>query len=354
MRLRSVACIAFVAGTCAACSEQGGSVDTLPTPTPALERSTEAMFGDAPSDQVVARVAEHVITTGEVAAYLQLFPVLTVQQAVDDLVDLHAVAASAPADALAAAEAARTDARRDALAYAWLHHVIWDDPALEQPPADEVRSWIEDAERSAPFGAPELLQVSHLLIQLPQTATDADVAEVTEQLSEARARLMDLGRPPAAFDLHEEAERLQDIVADRVPDEDDVRVETHFSFPRVPSGPARWSGVESVVQEFAEAAWPLQPQELSEPVRTSFGMHLILAEHRTPAHFVSEEQRVEMAEQFSLASIRAAAFSGAFGPTMQRTTVYANDENIGVLGMTAEERLAAEAESQSGRFRSGR
>lgn len=336
-----------------ACIDGGGAADRLPESAPDLARATAEVFGDRDPAETVATVGAATISVGDVAAYLRLFPTLTVEQAVEDLADLHAVEQAAPAAALEQAAPARTDARRDALTYGWLHHTVWDDPSLQEPPPDEVAAWRDDPERSAPFGSPELLRVSHLLVQLPEDASDADVAEVEAQLRESRQRLLALGRPPAAFDLIEERDRLREIVDDRLPDEEDVEVETHFAFPRVPSGPARWTGADAVVPEFSDAAWPLEPHELSQPVRTSFGLHLILAEERIDAYFVPDDQRARMAEEFALARVRSAAFNERFGPIMQRMTVYPNTENIGILSMSAEERLAAEAQSQSDRFDQG-
>lgn len=318
---------------------------------PALDEVTLRHFGPEVSpEQEVAIVGDHAITAGDVAATLELFPTLTVEQAVDDLIDLHALLAAAAPDALERVEPMREDARRDALAREWVARTLWVLPEVATAAPDEVRAWIEDVERSASFGTPELMRVSHLLVRMPEDAPEAEWERAVAALEEVRTRLLAIGRPPAAFDLEAEREALAALIGDRIADEEDVVVERHFAFPREPSGPQRWSGVVAVAPPFAEAAFALEPLELSPPVRTSFGAHLILAEERVAPYWVADERRAHMATEFARARPLSAAFNTELGEVMQRTPIYAFEENVGLLSMTAEERLQAEAASRGDRF----
>ncbi|TQE99370.1 MAG: hypothetical protein FKY71_09005 [Spiribacter salinus] len=94
--------------------------------------------------------------------------------------------------------------------------------------------------------------VRHILVQVPRDADDTEVAEAREAIESARARIKG-GEPFEA-------------VAEAVSDD---------------TGSARRGGDlgrvarDDLAPAFAEAAWSLDPQELSDPVRTDFGFHLI-------------------------------------------------------------------------------
>lgn len=81
-----------------------------------------------------------------------------------------------------------------------------------------------------------------------------------------------------------------------------------------PSGPAGgdlgFFTFEDMVPEFAEAAFALQPGEISEPVQTSFGWHVIKVEERRqvpPPAFEELAQQIarELAQEFATAEVEA-------------------------------------------------
>lgn len=107
-------------------------------------------------------------------------------------------------------------------------------------------------ERLASLEASGERTVRHILVQVPRDADDTEVAEAREAIESARARI-EGGEPFEA-------------VAEAVSDD---------------TGSARRGGDlgrvarDDLAPAFAEAAWSLDPQELSDPVRTDFGFHLI-------------------------------------------------------------------------------
>ncbi|MFT6629382.1 MAG: hypothetical protein ACJA1R_002658, partial [Flavobacteriales bacterium] len=135
--------------------------------------ATSEVFGELAVDaDVVATVAERNVTVGHVAAWLRLYPTLTVEQAVDDLVDLNAILATTDAEAFASTRVIANDARRLALAWRWMRGAIWDVDGLRVPDPTEVAAWAESDERSTLFGSPELRTVSQLLVKLPDEPSD--------------------------------------------------------------------------------------------------------------------------------------------------------------------------------------
>jgi parvulin-like peptidyl-prolyl isomerase len=65
-----------------------------------------------------------------------------------------------------------------------------------------------------------------------------------------------------------------------------------------------------MVAEFADAAFSLQPGQVSEPVKTQYGYHLIKVEERDPAHPLQQyalQQKQYEAYQKWLSDLKAAA-----------------------------------------------
>ncbi len=108
------------------------------------------------------------------------------------------------------------------------------------------------AERQAALEQSANRRVRHILIEVPDSADQAANAEARETLEAARQQIQD----GAAFaDL---AAELSDDPGSAAQGGDLGRIQR-----------------EDVVPAFAEAAWALAPGELSQPVRTAFGWHLI-------------------------------------------------------------------------------
>ena len=73
-------------------------------------------------------------------------------------------------------------------------------------------------------------------------------------------------------------------------------------------GDLGWFGRGQMVPSFEDAAFALQPGELSEPISSTFGYHIIQVEERDPARELSPEtlsQREAAASQQWLAEQRA-------------------------------------------------
>jgi len=115
---------------------------------------------------------------------------------------------------------------------------------------EEVQAAYED--RLSTLEASGERRVRHILAQVPSDASEAEVAEARERIEAARARIE--GGAPFA----EVAEAVSDDPGSARQGGDLGRV-------------AR----DDLAPAFAQAAWSLEPQELSKPVRTDFGFHLI-------------------------------------------------------------------------------
>ena len=116
----------------ASCASQTEDV-ALPAPQPELTDVTGRVFSGVSPERVVATVAGLEISAGHVAAYLEVFPTLTVEQAVDDLVDIFAASARATEADVEAAAVEIEHATRQAYVLEWLGRRYTRNPEFAEP-----------------------------------------------------------------------------------------------------------------------------------------------------------------------------------------------------------------------------
>jgi len=112
------------------------------------------------------------------------------------------------------------------------------------------------------------LKSSHVLIQLNETATDEQFEEARQQLLEARQKFLD-GEATMEELNQEYSSSVQG---------------------RSAGGDLPWFSAGVTVKPFEDVLYSLEENELSEPVRTQFGLHIIYLEERrerTPQRNVS-------------------------------------------------------------------
>lgn len=112
------------------------------------------------------------------------------------------------------------------------------------------------------------LKSSHVLIQLNETATDDQLEEARQQLLEARQKFLD-GEATMQELNQEYSSSVQG---------------------RSAGGDLPWFSAGVTVKPFEDVLYSLEENELSEPVRTQFGLHIIHLEERrerTPQRNVS-------------------------------------------------------------------
>ena len=150
---------------------------------------------------------------------------------------------------------------------------------------DDIAAGIkaDDEELRAVFEAepdryitPEKRETSHILVSVPSDAGEDEAAE-------ARERLMALKDRVAA------GESFEDLAKE------------HSDDPGSASAGGSLGFIERgmMVPEFEEAAFTLAPEELSEPVRSSFGWHLIkVVSVQESANATFEDVRDQVLEQY--------------------------------------------------------
>ena len=158
---------------------------------------------------------------------------------------------------------------------------------LEERPAD-VRALF--AERASEFDRPERVRVRHILISVAVDAPQGDADAALARLEAARARL--------------EAGESFETVAEDVSEDPGSALS---------GGDVGFFARGQMVPEFEEAAFAIEPGELSEPVRSPFGWHLIRGEEREDALLVPYEDAREQLARSLLAAEAAREAARARG-----------------------------------------
>lgn len=146
------------------------------------------------------------------------------------------------------------------------------------------------------FGEPEQRRASHILLELPSSA-DAKEREAAREKVLAQARELVLALRKGA-----------DFAAL-------ARQHSKDSGSAAQGGDLGFFGREAMVKSFADAAFALKTGEISEPVESEFGIHIIRVSELRPSKLKPYEQvRGEIATQFrkELAQKRFAELAESF------------------------------------------
>lgn len=343
-----LACLALCLAACAGRTSPDEALDPAVAEADRAKAVDELFGPGAAPDQVVARLGDEPITAADLAVYLRMFPTLTTEQAVEDLVDIRAAAhidATVP-------ESDIRDARIRARAMAWVRRHFWEDPAVSVPDPERVREFVTETRHVTTFGSPELAVVTHVLFtaegEEEQTPLRARNAEILA--ARIHAGLRDLGRPVYGFDLLRVAKEV-------IPEDDplldgmELYSDDTLTFPYEYSGSRRWVGLDSVVPGFADASFESEPNQVVGPVQSHYGWHVLVVEERIPPDLPDQATIVALAEERTRREQRSRLLHIRIGELLRSVPVAAYEDNIGLLALSPEERLRQEAAAHGERFR---
>lgn len=134
-----------------------------------------------------------------------------------------------------------------------------------KPTDQELLAYLE--QHRDKYDTPEQVRARHILIRVPENASEVEIAQAKKQLE----------------DIKKEIENGADFAE---------LAKKHSQDPGSAQngGDLGWFTRGQMVPEFEDAAFALEPGQISDPVRTQFGFHLIKVEEKKPA------QRPELAQ----------------------------------------------------------
>lgn len=227
--------------------------------------------------EVVARVDGQVITRADVEVSWKDRPESTAREVVEELVERELLAARAREEGyLERPEVAF--ARKQGMVSALLRERVEERVEIDESKADGFPERIHQQRR-----VPRGIRASHLVILVPREVEGDEKEILWQRAEEAIALAAELLREETDDDaLRAAAEELN---AEHLADGLEAVVNEHMRFPRAGERfrpdqlPEGWT---QVVRPFAEGAESVAADEkrgqLSEPVRTQFGWHLIRVE----------------------------------------------------------------------------
>ena len=317
-------------------------------PGPSLRATVQDHFGvSIGGDEVVARVQGEAITATDVALWLDLMPTLSVEQAVQDLIDARLGRQMALRDGPEDLAPSLRDGRSRGEALAWLRAHAWHPPGGLVPRDDLLEHALENNVEVATLrGIPALRTVSHILLAPARRAAVQDDAWGQRAVERWRTRLegvpnRERAREMSAIAREERAEAREhgySIVVDR-----------HLVIAETRDGPQRWrSSTPYVVEPFARAAFRTPLAEVVGPVRTDFGVHVIAVEAVFEAVPGDAEAARARAAELALAETRSRFTAVKVRELKEETPPFYFDELVDAL---ANDDVGALVREQRGRSR---
>jgi parvulin-like peptidyl-prolyl isomerase len=127
-----------------------------------------------------------------------------------------------------------------------------------EPTDQELSAYLE--EHREDYDTPEEVRARHILIRVPEGASEAEIAQAKKQIEDIKKELEN------GADFAELAKKYS---------------QDPGSAPN--GGDLGFFRRGQMVKEFEDAAFSLEPGQISDPVRTQFGFHLIKVEEKKPA-----------------------------------------------------------------------
>jgi parvulin-like peptidyl-prolyl isomerase len=127
-----------------------------------------------------------------------------------------------------------------------------------EPTEQELSAYLE--EHREDYDTPEEVHARHILIRVPEGASEAEIAQAKKQIEDIKKELEN------GADFAELAKKYS---------------QDPGSAPN--GGDLGFFRRGQMVREFEDAAFSLEPGQISDPVRTQFGFHLIKVEEKKPA-----------------------------------------------------------------------
>lgn len=165
-----------------------------------------------------------------------------------------------------------------------------------EPTDQELAAYLE--EHRDQYDTPEQVHARHILIRVSENASEAEIAQAKKQIEEIKAEL------EGGADFAELAKKYSQDPG---------------------SGDLGWFTRGQMVQELEDAAFALEPGQISDPVRTPLGFHLIKVEEKKPAQHPELAQIRDRVLKDYIEAERARRFHDFYAALKARAKIFIAD-----------------------------
>jgi parvulin-like peptidyl-prolyl isomerase len=175
-----------------------------------------------------------------------------------------------------------------------------------EPTEQELSAYLE-AHRED-YDTPEEVHARHILIRVPEGASEAEIAQAKKQIEDIKKELEN------GADFAELAKKYS---------------QDPGSAPN--GGDLGFFRRGQMVREFEDAAFSLEPGQISDPVRTQFGFHLIKVEEKKPAQHPELAQIRERVLKDYIAAERTRRFEQFYAELKAHAKIFIADPVLRVF-----------------------
>jgi parvulin-like peptidyl-prolyl isomerase len=175
-----------------------------------------------------------------------------------------------------------------------------------EPTEQELSAYLE--EHREDYDTPEEVHARHILIRVPEGASEAEIAQAKKQIEDIKKELEN------GADFAELAKKYS---------------QDPGSAPN--GGDLGFFRRGQMVKEFEDAAFSLEPGQISDPVRTQFGFHLIKVEEKKPAQHPELAQIRERVLKDYIAAERTRRFEQFYAELKAHAKIFIADPVLRVF-----------------------
>jgi parvulin-like peptidyl-prolyl isomerase len=175
-----------------------------------------------------------------------------------------------------------------------------------EPTDQELSAYLE--EHREDYDTPEEVHARHILIRVPEGASEAEIAQAKKQIEDIKKELEN------GADFAELAKKYS---------------QDPGSAPN--GGDLGFFRRGQMVKEFEDAAFSLEPGQISDPVRTQFGFHLIKVEEKKPAQHPELAQIRERVLKDYIAAERTRRFEKFYAELKAHAKIFIADPVLRVF-----------------------
>ncbi|MFN4219074.1 MAG: peptidylprolyl isomerase [Candidatus Bipolaricaulia bacterium] len=175
-----------------------------------------------------------------------------------------------------------------------------------EPTDQELSAYLE--EHREEYDTPEEVHARHILIRVPENASEAEIAQAKKQIEDIKKELEN------GADFAELAKKY-----------------SQDSGSAQNGGDLGFFSHGQMVQEFEDAAFALEPGQVSDPVRTQFGFHLIKVEEKKPAEHPELAQIRERVLKDYTEAERDRRFTAFYNDLKARARVFIADRLLRIF-----------------------